>query len=53
MGWYVDNVLGVGRAPELFFSSPSVIAAYQTWVRPQVMQRGSGVTGYTTPGNPA
>ena len=33
IGWYVDTILGDGNAPELFYSNPRVIAAYQTWVR--------------------
>ena len=33
MGWYVDSILGAGNAPELFYSDPRVIAAFQTWVR--------------------
>ena len=32
MGWYVDSILGAGNAPELFYSDPRVIAAFQTWV---------------------
>ncbi len=38
MGWYVDSVLGAGNAPELFYSDPRVIAAFQTWVRARVLQ---------------
>lgn len=33
IGWYVDNALGVGKAPELFYTNGLVIAAYQKWVR--------------------
>jgi len=38
MSWYVDSVLGAGNAPELFYSDPRVIAAFQTWVRARVLQ---------------
>ena len=31
----MDNILGPSKAPELFYSSPAVIAAYQTWVGQQ------------------
>lgn len=33
IAWYVDNIVGRGRAKELFYSDARVIAAYQTWVR--------------------
>ena len=35
--WYVNNILGLGLDPELFYTDSRVIAAYQNWVRTNIV----------------
>jgi len=36
INWYVGTILGQGKPQELFYTNPTVIKAYQKWVRPEV-----------------